>query len=74
MSRHSRKILSTFTHTQTDPNGSPHRMKVFDRPFFQKGREDLGRRPKSRPQARNLFNGVFWFFFAPTCTKKERRE
>jgi len=44
-------------------------MKVFDRPFFKKGRGSRAE-PLSRPQARNTCYGVFWFFFAPTCTKK----
>jgi hypothetical protein len=44
-------------------------MKSFDR-AFSKARGVLGQSLKSRPQARNSFYGVFWFFFAPTCTKK----
>ena len=46
-------------------NPSPHKhplTKVFDRPFFQKGRGDLGQRPESRPQARNSKNAVFGSF------------
>jgi len=51
-------------------------MKVFDRPFFKKGRRDLGQRPKSRPQARNLSNAVsiraanYWFIFLRLLRQK----
>jgi hypothetical protein len=32
------------------------------RRFFQKATGDLGQRPKSRPQARNIHNAVFGSF------------
>ena len=64
-------------------NPSPHKhplTKVFDRPFFQKGRGDLGQSPESRPQARNSKNAVLiceannlrskYFFFCGNFAKK----
>ncbi len=50
------KVLTTAT--QTDP---PHRMKVFDRPFYKKVAGAWGRAPNY---------AVFWFFFAAAPSKK----
>ena len=51
------------------PQGRPFSDGSF-RPPFSKGGGGLGQSPKSRPQARNLSNAVFWFFFAATPSKK----
>ena len=46
-------------------------MKVFDRPFFQKGRGDLGQSPKSRPQARDYLGVSFDSFLCASGVKEK---